>query len=224
MRPITLRTRPPAERLAAAGAGARGRPGSRRRTRGAARGGWAGSAARRPASAAWRSSALRSSPASAASLSGGSGSAPARPSAQGVGELPRGRVAERRVALERPQHGGRERLGHLGVVGARRQRALVLAPDRQLGKRGALPRQAAGQELVDDDAERVDVGGGRRLLAARLLRREVGRGARRRSPTWVSRVCSAARAIPKSVSLTVISPVGGSWGLGEAPRGQPGRR
>ena len=29
-------------------------------------------------------------------------------------------------------------------------------------------------------------------------------------PTWVSRVCSAARAIPKSASLTVISPVGGS--------------
>ena len=30
-------------------------------------------------------------------------------------------------------------------------------------------------------------------------------------PTWVSRVCSAALAIPKSVSFTVISPVGGSW-------------
>ena len=68
----------------------------------------------------------------------------------------------------------RERLGHVRVVGGRRQRALVLAPDRELGEGRALPRQAAGEQLVEDDAERVDVGGGRRLLAARLLGRQVG--------------------------------------------------
>ena len=38
-------------------------------------------------------------------------------------------------------------------------------------------------------------------------------------PTCVSRVCSIARAIPKSVSFTVISPVGGSCALaGALPR------
>ncbi len=37
-------------------------------------------------------------------------------------------------------------------------------------------------------------------------------------PTWVSRVWALARAIPKSVSLTVISPVGGSWAELSRPR------
>ena len=52
----------------------------------------------------------------------------------------RGVAAE--VALERAQHRPREGLGHVRVVGGRRQRALVLAPDRELGQRRALPRQA----------------------------------------------------------------------------------
>ena len=41
-------------------------------------------------------------------------------------------------------------------------------------------------------------------------------------PTWVSRVWALARAMPKSVSFTVISPVGGSWA--ELSRAAPARR
>ena len=69
-------------------------------------------------------------------------------------------VAAAGVALQRPQDGGAQRLGHLGVVGARRQRLLVLLAHRQLGQRGALVGQPPGEELVEDDAERVDVGPG----------------------------------------------------------------
>ena len=96
-------------------------------------------------------------------------------------ELARRGVALRHVALERPQHRAATASRGLGVVGGRRQRALVLAADRELGEGRALAGQAAGEHLVDDDAERVDVGAGRRLLAARLLGREVGGGADDRS-------------------------------------------
>ena len=54
------------------------------------------------------------------------------------------------------------------------QGLLGLLADRELGERGALVGQPAGEELVEHDAERVDVGGRRRLLAAGLLRRQVG--------------------------------------------------
>ena len=63
--------------------------------------------------------------------------------------------------------------------------------------------QPARQQLVDHDPERVHVRRRGGLLSARLLGRQV-RGADHR-PDLVRRVCSPARAIPKSVSLTVIS-------------------
>jgi hypothetical protein len=46
-----------------------------------------------------------------------------------------------------------------------RRRALLLLLERQLGQR-RLERQAAGEQLVGDDAERVDVGARAGLLAA----------------------------------------------------------
>ena len=81
------------------------------------------------------------------------------------------------LSLERAKHGRRERLGHRGVVRGGGEGALGLAADRQLGQARALPGKAGREHLVDHDAERVDVGGGSRLAAARLLGREVGGGA-----------------------------------------------
>ena len=103
------------------------------------------------------------------------------PQPEAAGELVGARVTPARVPLERPQNGPPQRLGYLAVVGARRQRALVLLAHRQLGEGRALIREPAGEELVEDDAERVDVGGGRRLLAAYLLGREIGGGTDDRS-------------------------------------------
>ena len=54
---------------------------------------------------------------------------------------------------------------------------LLLLLERQLGQRGGLIGQPPRDQLVGDDPERVQVGAGARLLAARLLGREVGGGA-----------------------------------------------
>ena len=81
------------------------------------------------------------------------------------------------LAFERAQHGRRERLGHRGVVRGGGERAFGLAADRQLGKARALPGQPSREHLVDHDAERVDVGGGGRFAAARLLGSQVSGGA-----------------------------------------------
>ena len=95
----------------------------------------------------------------------------------------RGAVGERvdvavlGLVLERPQDRLRERLGDVLLVAGRRQRPLVLAADRQLGEAVALVGEPGGEQLVGDDAERVDVGDRRRLLAAGLLGRQVGGGA-----------------------------------------------
>ena len=90
-------------------------------------------------------------------------------------------VAGRRLALERTQNRLRERLRDVGVVRRRRQRALVLAPDRELGEGRALPGQAPGEQLVQHHAERVDVRGRGRLLAPGLLGGEIGSGADHRA-------------------------------------------
>src|SRR5262245_32098589 len=73
------------------------------------------------------------------------------------GELAGGRVAARRVAVQGTQDRGGEGLRDLGVVRGRRERALALASQRELGERCPLPGKSPGQELVDDDAKRVDV-------------------------------------------------------------------
>ena len=85
------------------------------------------------------------------------------------------------VAFEGPHHGRAHGLGNVGVVGAGRQRLLVLLPDCQLGQRGSLVGQAAGQELVEHDSERVHVGRGGGLFAPDLLGSEVGGGADHRA-------------------------------------------
>ena len=57
----------------------------------------------------------------------------------------------------------------------------MLLLERELGQRLRLVGQAAGEQLVGDDAERVEVGARAGLLAARLLGREVGGGAEHRA-------------------------------------------
>ena len=71
--------------------------------------------------------------------------------------------------------------GMLGVdLVQRRRRARVLLA-REVGQRGRLVGQPPREQLVGDDAERVEVGGGPGRLAARLLGREVGGGAEHRA-------------------------------------------
>ena len=72
------------------------------------------------------------------------------------------------------------------------QRLLGLLAHRQLGEGGALVGQPPGEELVEDHAERVDVRGGVRLLAARLLGGEVGRGPDHRSHLGDPRLLAGA--------------------------------
>ena len=70
-------------------------------------------------------------------------------------------------------------------------------------QRVGLERRLPGQELVEDDAERVDVGGSRDLFAARLLGREVRGRAEHRPRLGVARRRRASGAIPKSASFTL---------------------
>ena len=165
----------PSERRGLAWAGAwRGR-GAARRGAGARRAGAARRLARRqPPGGLGRAAGQRPR----GRVGGGLGRLLAgEPGAQRDGELAGGRVAQPRVALQRSQDRRRQGLGDRGVVGARRQRPLVLAADRQLGEGRALPGKAPREELVDDDPERVDVRGRSGLLAARLLGSQIGRRA-----------------------------------------------
>ncbi|GBD46670.1 hypothetical protein HRbin41_01500 [bacterium HR41] len=85
-----------------------------------------------------------------------------------------------RVARQRHPHGAVERFRHLGTEVGDRTDLVLLLFQRQLGQRAVLVGQAASEELVDADAEGVDVGGRTHLLAACLFRREVGGGAEHR--------------------------------------------
>ncbi len=57
----------------------------------------------------------------------------------------------------------------------------MLLLERQLGQRGGLVGEAAGDQLVGDDAERVEVGAWPGLLSAGLLGSQVGGGPEHRS-------------------------------------------
>ena len=132
-----------------------------------------------PASAGWRRCRPRPRACRlAARLRAAAAPRRAKPGLEGSRELAGGRVAGVGVALERAQDGdarasrarrGRRRWAAAGCSFSRRH--------RELGEGRALPRQPAGEQLVEADAERVDVGGRRRLLAARLLRGQIGGGA-----------------------------------------------
>ena len=67
----------------------------------------------------------------------------------------------------------------------------------------AVERTRAGQHLVGDHAERVDVGRGRHLFAAQLLGRRIGQRAEEElrigQPRLIARAFIAAR--PKSITL-----------------------
>ena len=80
--------------------------------------------------------------------------------------------------VDRQRHRDRlgERVRHLGDELVERHRGLALLLERQLGQRVGLIGQPAGDQLVGDDAERVQVGARAGLLAAGLL----GRRGRRR--------------------------------------------
>ncbi len=81
--------------------------------------------------------------------------------------------------------GGDERVEHRGFL------ALLL--ERELGERGGLVGQAPGDQLVGDDAERVQVRGGPGVLAARLLGREVRGGAEHRADLCDARLLGGLR-------------------------------
>ena len=103
----------------------------------------------------------------------------ARRDAAGAGDerlaqLLGGRVAVGRLQRERAVDGGGELGRDLGVDVVEQRRRLALLLQRELGQRRRLVREAARQELVADDAERVDVRA-RRRLDARWPARAPGR-------------------------------------------------
>ncbi len=105
----------------------------------------------------------------------------ARTVADRTSHLAGGLVAIARVQSQRDRDRVRELgadSGHERVQGGR---FLLLLLERQLGERGRLIRQSPGDQLVGDDSKRVQVGAGPRLLATRLLRREVRGGAENRA-------------------------------------------
>ena len=85
------------------------------------------------------------------------------------GHVERRRVAGTRVALEADPNRAVEPGRDLRAELRDRHHRVVLLLQRELRERAVLVRQPAGKELVGADAERVDVGGGARLLAGRLL-------------------------------------------------------
>src|SRR5207237_3042976 len=77
-------------------------------------------------------------------------------------------VTVARIERQRDRH----RVGELRTHGCdervEHRRRLLLLLERQLGERGGLVWQPPGDELVGDDAQRVQVGGGPGFLAAHL--------------------------------------------------------
>jgi len=89
-------------------------------------------------------------------------------------------VALARVERQRAVDGLPERLRDRRVELVEERRRLLLLLERELGQRRGLVGEAAREQLVGDDAERVEVRRRPGVLAARLLRREVGGRARSR--------------------------------------------
>ena len=138
--------------------------------------------------------------------------------------------ARQRAAHRAAQLGRHVRVHQVQRLG----RALLLAR-RQLGQRSGLVRQPPGQQLVQDHAQRVDVGAGGRLLALRPLGREVGGGADDRAdlgdaasprPPSRSRSPPASPRRPGSRSGSPASRPGGSRRAGARTRAlrTPARR
>ena len=102
---------------------------------------------------------------------------------------------------ERAVDGGRDADGHVGPLLEHRRRRLVDVPHRDGDEVVARERDRAGQQLVEDDAERVHVGQLGDLTALRLLRRDVLGGAEHGAGLRHRRATSSERAIPKSVTF-----------------------
>ncbi len=83
------------------------------------------------------------------------------------------REAAQRVLLERALDGGDEPQRDVGALLGQVRRRLVHVLHRNGDEVLARERHLGGQQLVEDDAERVHVGRGRDRLTARLLGREV---------------------------------------------------
>jgi hypothetical protein len=94
--------------------------------------------------------------------------------AQRSAHLARGLIALARVQRKRDG----DRLGELRPdrrdQRVEHRRRLLLLLERQLGQRAGLIRQATGDQLIGDHAQRIEVGARARLFAASLLGREVG--------------------------------------------------
>jgi hypothetical protein len=86
-----------------------------------------------------------------------------------------------RILGERPVEHGVELGRQLPPLLADRRHARVGVRRGLGGRRIGLERPRPGEELPGDDGERVDVGGGRRALAQRLLGREVAHRAEHRA-------------------------------------------
>ena len=121
------------------------------------------------------------------------------------GPMPRGAVAQR-LGEQRARRPGaapgrspapspppaRARRGTRGLSSSSGSRRLALLLERELGQRARLVGQPAGQQLVGDDAERVDVGAGAGLLAAGLLGRQIGGRAEHRADLGDARLVGGA--------------------------------
>ncbi len=82
-----------------------------------------------------------------------------------------------RLLLEAAQDDALDRRVHVGDEARRRRRRRLLVLPRQLGERAPLERLLAGEHLVQDEAERIDVAARRDGRAGELLGRHVRRGA-----------------------------------------------
>ena len=107
---------------------------------------------------------------------------------------------------------------HLGELGRARRRARpttrsTTSLSARIFVRVAGERAPAGQHLVEHDADRVDIGGRRRRLAARLLRRHVRRRARqlRRSPTPTAATPKSATTTRPSRASSTLSGLMSRW-------------
>ena len=91
------------------------------------------------------------------------------------------RVALVGVLAQRAQHDGVERRRHRGVALRRRDRRLGDLLERDRHRRLGVERQRAGEQLVEHDPDRVEVGARVDRVALRLLGREVLRRAHDRA-------------------------------------------
>ena len=92
-------------------------------------------------------------------------------------------------------------------VEQRRRRLVDVAIENRRGVAVGGKRQPAREQLVEQRARRVHVGGRRELVTLRLLRRDV-RGVPRTSPRCVASVEDPPMtlAMPRSVTFNVPSP------------------